>query len=215
MTSPTFPRGTILAAVLGSQAQGFAGPDSDTDYGSVFVGDWSLGGFEDPTQSVQYHDPDIWGHELGKFCKLALACNPTILELLFVGSYEVKTFAGSILVDNAKSFLSVKRISDAYRGYATSQVSRALKDDTLKPRRHALRLLWQGREALRTGTLPVHVPQDIRELILTCTTDDTRFQGTVDRFRWEIEEQTLHSPLPDYPDMNHIRDVVRAVRRTA
>ena len=145
------PVTTILQAVLGSHGQGFATPKSDRDFGQVYVRPgreilhWSYRRDDD---SIQLHEPeDEWGHELGKFVKLALNCNLTILELLFVPQrwVTVETWEGRLLRENGTAFLSRQKFHDATRGYATQQLRRAGSElRTDKARRHALRLIATG-----------------------------------------------------------------------
>lgn len=215
----TYPANAILGAVLGSHAQGFATPESDTDYGCVFVtpfDDLALTGFREPRQSIQEHEPDIWGHELGKFCRLAMGCHPNPLELLFTPNHDLVTHAGQLLVDNRDAFLSFNRVVNAYQGYAQSQVSRALKDGSIKPRRHALRLLWQCRETIRTGTVPVTTPTNVRVMIMSAVQSDDHFLTMSSDLRQDITVAAAgKSPLPDYPDEERIETIIRAIRRAS
>lgn len=74
----------LLVAVVGSRAHGLADDDSDIDRRGFYVpaarAHFSLDGA--PAQLV--HDDDqlcFW--EVGKFVRLALAANPTVLEMLY------------------------------------------------------------------------------------------------------------------------------------
>lgn len=73
-----------LVSLIGSQAYGMATPDSDSDYRGVYVADPEiLLGLDRPQPQFERKDPDITVFELGKFCELAMAANPNILEVLW------------------------------------------------------------------------------------------------------------------------------------
>lgn len=75
----------IVKMYAGSHAYGMALPTSDVDFRGIFVGDpinirtpfFPIGETEDPTED----DTKIF--ELSKFMKLALDCNPNVVELLW------------------------------------------------------------------------------------------------------------------------------------
>jgi len=164
------PPNVLLAGINGSTAYGLATEDSDVD---------RIGCYAAPTS--QFHGlhlpvgkaatwvstkPDATYHEAGKLAALLLSCNPTVTELVWLGSYEVKTPEGEALIGIRASFLSAKAVRNAYLGYATSQFGRIrnrgdgsfsadTRKRTAKHARHLWRLLYQGSEVHRTGYLPV------------------------------------------------------------
>lgn len=151
----------LLKGVVGSQAFGLAHAGSDKDYQGIFVAPTEafLGLHSKVQESYSFKDPDTTYHEVGKFCRLALGCNPTVLDLLWLEQYNVRTVLGTELVNLRNNFLSAPRIRGAYFGYANDQYSKLLKDDRFEKRaknaRHFLRLLTQGAQLYRTGTLQV------------------------------------------------------------
>lgn len=155
----------VLSAIVGSQAYGLAGPDSDYDYLGIYVADTdSIRGLYPKPETICRDNPDMTFHELGKFVRLALQCNPTILELLFVGEYHDCNETGEELVAMRSKFLSRKALS-SYIGCAIAQVkklgNREEPEDWVryaKHARHCFRLLQQGHELATTGSLTVRVP---------------------------------------------------------
>ena len=108
----------ILEAVVGSTAYGLATPDSDIDMLGVYVAPTEkILGLKSVQETIITKNPDKAIHEVGKFIHLAIQCNPTILELLFLEEYTTLTEEGKLLVDNRQAFLS-KKIFNAYGGYA-------------------------------------------------------------------------------------------------
>jgi len=217
----------ILQGIVGSTAYGLAREGSDVDRLGVFVA---------PTLDVaglDWHDskatrvtskPDSTVHEVGKFLRLALACNPTILEVLWLPDrlYECWDADGDALGDLREAFFWEKGIRNAYGGYARQQATKlaargdgTFSSDTrnrsVKHARHLLRLLRQGRGILETGSLTVEVenPEDYwafdamtpEQMIAVYAREDDLFHGA-------------RSVLPSEPDRTSVREVLRGIRRT-
>lgn len=176
---PTF---ALLSGIVGSRAYGLATEDSDTDRLGVFAYPTKkILGIHLPQQSVVRTDPDVTFHEAGKFISLALKCNPTITELLWLPEdlYETRTLLGEKLISIRQSLLSAPLVRNAYLGYATQQFRRLenrsehgdhsfsadTRKRTAKHARHLLRLLTQGMELYETGILTVRLadPERYRE----------------------------------------------------
>src|SRR4051812_45488267 len=121
----------ILEGIVGSRAYGLAREGSDVDHLGIFAYRtnefWVL---SQPTETVTHSGPqyteDRTYHEVGKYLRLALQCNPTILELLWLPDELIvqHEFEGSALRVIRRSFLSEQRVRDAYGGYAVQQAER-------------------------------------------------------------------------------------------
>jgi predicted nucleotidyltransferase len=168
------PNVVLLSGVVGSTAYGLAGPDSDED---------RLGMYAAPT--IQFHglhppvakaasivktEPDFTLHEAGKFAKLCLGGNPTVMELLWLPEYEVITALGKDLITIRSSFLSARKVRDSYLGYATQQFARLerrgdgsfsadTRKRTAKHARHLMRLCHQGFILYVSGRLVIKLDQ--------------------------------------------------------
>lgn len=172
----------LLRGVVGSTAYGLNRKGSDVDRLGVFVA---------PTLEVaglNWHpkresrvgktdDGDATFHEVGKFLRLALKCNPTITELLWLPGPLIEVmhpFYGTRLIAIREALLSEGYVRDAYGGYARQQAEKLrrhallsnkmdayfssdTRNRTTKHARHLLRLLRQGRQLLETGSLTVTV----------------------------------------------------------
>ena len=134
---------TIFLVVSGSQAYGFASPDSDWDYRGIAIPPFDsyigiLDKFEqivdsDKNKHVYTHypeglvqtDSDMQVMELTKFIGLAAQGNPSIIEILFTDPdfYVIKHTIMDRLLDNKHLFLS-KSIKSRFCGYALSQLHR-------------------------------------------------------------------------------------------
>lgn len=121
-------------------------------------------------------DLDVVVYSARKWCRLALAGNPTVLLALFVPDADVvfRNNAGVELIDNADRFVS-KLAAERFIGYLRSQRAAMTGEfgaHTNRPElvevhgydtkfaMHALRLGVQGAELLTTGriTLPIAEP---------------------------------------------------------
>jgi predicted nucleotidyltransferase len=218
----------LLSGVVGSTAYGLKTPESDTDY---------LGMYAAPT--VQFHglhppvdkrasrvtkNPDTTLHEVGKFAKLALGGNPTVMELLWLHEYETVTDLGAEAVQIREAFLSAPRVRDAYLGYATQQFRKLsdrgdgsfaadLRKNTSKHARHLMRLCYQGLILYCTGQLVIKLPspQDFRDFGEQVADGD---QGLALKLITDYEEQfnSSASVLPDEPDEAKVEEWLRKVR---
>lgn len=216
----------LLSGIVGSTAYGLAREGSDVDRLGVFVAptvdvaglDWHRDHETDVTTK-----PDKTLHEIGKYLRLALKCNPTIMELLHLPEpllEWVHLGYGDELIEMRGAFLSTHAVRSAYGGYARQQADRLAgrgdgsfssdtRKRTTKHARHTLRLLRAGRQLLATGRLQVEVdnPGDYFAF------DDMTTEQMLDVFRHEdaLFADTA-SVLPDEPDKARVRDYLRRVR---
>ncbi len=110
----------------GSHLYGTNTPDSDIDTRGVFIPsiEYFLGvaqrttGYRDKITDTEYH-------ELSHFFKLALKCNPNIIEYFFIPTSQMITSSKEwdLIVENKDLFLSSKA-KHTFTGYAFSQMKR-------------------------------------------------------------------------------------------
>lgn len=130
--------GTILRAVVGSQAHGATSEASqgDRDEMGVFVEHPSaVCGLESNDHVLWRSKPhgvrseagdlDLTMYSLRKFCRLAVSGNPSILMLLWLPEYLVQTKLGKNLVDLREAFVS-KEAGERFLGYLVSQKQKML-----------------------------------------------------------------------------------------
>ena len=207
----------IIEAIRGSTAYGLAREGSDIDIVGVFVAPTEdILSLDPPPETLQRHDPDYTHHEIGKFVRLALKCNPTVLELLYMDRYEELTEEGRMLIDNRDAFLS-RAAYDSYGAYAMAQARRlATKDDAEawgrygKHVRHCFRLLQQGRQLLETGTMTLVVPNPEELIALGHKPAEevlAEFERVYEEFR------AVKTALPEKPDRERVNEMLLAVRR--
>lgn len=166
----------LLEGVVGSTAYGLDTPDSDVDILGLYACDTrELHGLKDVVETTVRTGPDATYHEARKYCRLALRCNPTVMELLWLPDYRQQTELGRELIGIRKKFLSAL-VRDTYLGYATQQFklleqrgdgtfSADTAKRTAKHARHLRRLIYQGTQLYHTGELVIKVknPEAYRE----------------------------------------------------
>lgn len=219
----------ILQGVVGSTAYGLAREGSDVDRLGVFMAPTEeFLGLSPPVNkraTIVQHEPDLTLHEVGKFCALALQCNPTILELLWLPEelYEVRTIECYQLRDRRSAFLSRQRVRDAYFGYATQQFHRLATRSRFpdvpvnrieKHARHLRRLLVQGFELYTSGMMNVRVenPDEYFEFGERVAQGELHIADElIQAYRFRFD--TMSSPLPEQPDTARVESFLRQTRR--
>ncbi len=212
---------TIYAVVVGSQAYGLAGPDSDHDRRGVYAAPtelfWRL---DKPPTHLDGPQQEQFSWELERFCALGLQANPTVLECLWSPLIETITADGQALLERRDAFLS-RRIADSYGRYAREQFRKldAHRDRTGELRgkqaMHMLRLLIAGAHVLRTGDVLVDVGGH-RDRLLAVRRGETPYP---DVRRWaehlvaELDTAAAGTKLPDQPDRGAVDALLAAVRR--
>ncbi|MFB7673738.1 DNA polymerase beta superfamily protein [Kitasatospora purpeofusca] len=172
---PSSPPGTVLlSGIVGSTAYGLAHAGSDIDRLGLFAAPTEgFHGLHRPAESHVSTKPDRTLHEAAKWCRLALSCNPTATELVWLPEelYEVRGPLGEELIAIRRSFLSARGVRTAYLGYATQQFRKLLTRDTSDPvtraraakhARHLVRLLEQAVHLHESGHNLVRLPDPER-----------------------------------------------------
>ena len=156
----------MFKVVVGSRVQGLDGPDSDMDVKGVFAAPFAAlcNPFQPLPNGIGGRGNDRWGvdeyiYELQHFCKLASACNPTVLETLYSNLVLETSPLGDELRANADRFINGWTAKQAFEGYARQQALRMqldkqqdvqviseqiAKHGNPKPLVHRLRILEQG-----------------------------------------------------------------------
>ncbi|MER7705269.1 nucleotidyltransferase domain-containing protein [Kitasatospora sp. NPDC097605] len=170
----TAPGTVLLSGIVGSTAYGLAHAGSDIDRLGLFAAPTErFHGLHRPAESHVTTAPDRTLHEAAKWCRLALGCNPTASELVWLPDdlYEVRTPLGEELIAIRRSFLSARAVRNAYLGYATQQFRKLRTRDASDPAgraraakhaRHLVRLLDQAVHLHEAGHNLVRLPDPER-----------------------------------------------------
>lgn len=224
-------RHILLEGIVGSTAYGFATDNSDVDRLGMFAAStWEILGLSRVAESVVTTAPDRTLHEALKWCRLAMKCNPTAMELVWLPDdlYEVRTELGEQLIFIREAFLSRKAVRNSYLGYATQQLAKlkntqvkmdshedraTVTDRRHKHARHLVRLITQGTGLHADAFLEVRLdkPDWIWEMGEQVVADP----GYGDSLIYAAE-QLFDEPgvLPEEPDADAIEGWLMDVRRT-
>ena len=169
-------------------------------------------------------DIDRTVYSLRKWCRLALAGNPTVMLLLHVPDEQCSVLEepGRSLRANADWFAS-RRAGRSYLGYMQRQRDRMTGErgqmrvnrpelieehgfDT-KYAGHVLRLGYQGIEFLETGRLTLPMRDAERSRVLDVRNGHVPFADVLaeaDDLRSRLEALLEESPLPERPDVDAV-----------
>lgn len=167
-------------------------------------------------------DLDVVVYSLRKWCRLALAGNPTVLLVLFVPDEEVvvRDTVGCELVANAHRFVS-RLAGDRFLGYLASQRASmvgagartnrpelvAAHGYDTKFAMHALRLGFQGAELLRTGRITLPVPEPALSELRAVRRGEVPLEQAVrriDEVAAELADLNASPRVPDQPDRSWV-----------
>jgi predicted nucleotidyltransferase len=204
----------ILSVVMGSRAYGLDGAGSDTDRRGVFVAPtaafWRL---DKPPSHRDGPLPEQFSWEVERFCVLALAANPTVLECLWSPLVETVTPYGERLRELRGAFLS-RRAEETFSGYADAQFRRL---DPAAPKwkqaMHMIRLLLSGLHLVLHGEPLVRVDA-FRDRLLAVRRGEMPW-AEVDAWRAALvaELTGARGVLPDAPDRGRVESFLVDVRR--
>ncbi|MER6360016.1 nucleotidyltransferase domain-containing protein [Kitasatospora sp. NPDC001527] len=218
------PPGTVLlSGIVGSTAYGLAHAGSDVDRLGLFAAPTErFHGLHRPAESQVTTAPDRTLHEAAKWCRLALGCNPTASELVWLPDdlYEVRTPLGEELIGIRRSFLSARAVRNAYLGYATQQFRKLRTRDTSDPAsraraakhaRHLVRLLDQAVRLHEAGHNLVRLPdpERVRELGERIADDPDRAERLLTAAADRLDRPGV---LPERPDERPADAWLRRVR---
>lgn len=213
----------IFCCVIGSQAYGLAGAESDVDRRGIYLptGEmhWSLYGVPD---QLENHSTQEAYWELQKFLILALKANPNALECLYTPLVETATPLAQELLAMRSIFLS-RLVYQTYNGYVMSQFKKMQADlrnhgqVKWKHVMHLIRLLLSGISALREGVVPVREELH-RDLLLAIRRGETPWND-VNAWRLslhkEFNEAFEKTTLPERPDYERADAFLKRARRLA
>lgn len=211
---------TIYHARHGSHAYGLNIETSDEDFKGICIPplEMQLGflhNFEQHEEMVSKgHPADLVVYGLKKFCKLAAACNPNIVEVLFCDQADIlkMTEVGEEFRHHRHKFLS-KLAFNSFSGYALSQrkhcETRGLDD--VRARKNAMHLVRLSRmclEIMRDGQ--VHVKRTDREELLAIRNGERTLDSIfheVDDLYVRAKECMAVSHLPNKPDYVELEEL--------
>jgi predicted nucleotidyltransferase len=213
----------IYRCVIGSQAYGLAGEDSDIDRRGIYLPPaelhWSLYGVPD---QVERDDTQEAYWEIQKFLVLALKANPNVLECLYTPMVETATPLAEKLLAMKSIFLS-RMVYQTYNGYVLSQFKKMQADlrnqghIKWKHVMHLVRLLLSGIRIMREGFVPVKV-EEHRDKLLAIRRGEMPWEEVENwrkRLHREFNDASETTKLPERPDYEKANAFLVDARRLA
>lgn len=219
-TTKRYEDTTILKVLVGSRAHGLHNDASDYDFRGVFVTPTHKILSLDPgTKNTQWIEGDVdntsW--EIGHFLRLAVRCNPTILET-FLAPVENSTPIGDELRSLFPYTWNSHGVRDAFVGYGLNQRKKFLEAKDGRPEKFAVayaRTLIQAYELLTTGTFTIRISETEHGPMLIKWKHGNFTYGEVIQFckEWEerVREAYIYSP-PKETNMQVINSFLLKVR---
>jgi uncharacterized protein len=213
----------IYRCVIGSQAYGLAGEESDVDRRGIYLPTadqhWSIYGVPEQLENEQTQEA-YW--ELQKFLVLALKANPNVLECLYTPLVEKATPLAEELLAMREVFLS--RIAyQTYNGYVMSQFKKMQTDIRnhgqvkWKHVMHLIRLLLSGIVVLRDAFVPVKV-EEHRDRLLAIRRGEVPWEE-VEAWRLNLHREFNAAfeatKLPERPDYERANAFLVSARHRA
>jgi len=220
--------GRIVQLVeAGSTAFGLNTAQSDLDRHGIFIAPikqvLSVRGLAKETHELKDDLGDIVLHEIGKFLRLALQGNPTILNNLWIDPAILLTEEGQELRYLRQRLLHKGSIQP-FIGYAKSQLSHLEKGQSIhgkgghptgKWAMHLFRLIYQGMDLATYGTVTIKFdPVRLAFLRQLRAGDNLEEVPRLGReLLAELEAKAVFNvPLPDKPDIEAVNAYLLKVR---
>jgi len=217
----------VFESICGSKLYGTDTPESDTDYRGAAIPPIQVYFGTQRFEQIETKKPDRVIYAIDKAVKLITACNPNMIEMLYVPErFVIRQHAyWTRLVENRHLFLS-KKARHTFSGYAFSQLKRIkdhrrwLEKPPEKPDRAEMGLNPHGREfsedhlaALRV--LPRElVHEDKRDLVKRELEYSARMSEWKGYDRWLKERNPKRLVLEEAYgyDLKHAMHLVRLLR---
>ncbi len=211
----------LLTTVVGSILHGTNGPGSDEDVRTLFLYPTATVlsiGIDRPKDALRQPGRDLNAWELGHFLSLCTKGSPTTLEVLLAPP-EVSTPEGDEIRALFPQMLSRRAVFAAFDGFARSEKKTFQSPDsdrTFKSMGHHLRVLYNGVELLRTGTMTVRiVDTPIGETVLKAKRGQLTEAEVIrlgEELRLELQAAEKVSCLPEEIDIRPINQYLLRVR---
>ncbi len=216
----------ILKVIVGSQAHGLAGPDSDYDYRGVFVVPTSeilsIGPHQDETRWIEGNEDDTsW--EIGKFLLMATKCNPTVLETFLAPQVISENPENDVYGTELRALFphvwNSQYVKDAFIGYGVNQRKKFFENKDKRAPKYAtayLRVLYNAWELLSKRTFSVSlVGSPVYEYCKRFKAGDYSPGEVINEcFKWETEVLKAYNANPDKKtNMEPINEFLLKVRK--
>lgn len=218
----------ILRVLCGSRAYGLHDDGSDFDYHGIFVVPTatllSIGPKIRETAWIEGTEQDNTAWEVGHFLRLAVHCNPTVLET-FVAPVETQSEWGGRVRALFPYVISRKRVYEAFRGYSHNQRKKMFEptggvragERMWKFAVSYIRVLYHGIRLLQTGAYDPLIPEsEMRDFLMAVKLGEVAKGVIVDRaegLQSDLTDAYLESSIAEEPSMDAVNEVLLTLRR--
>ncbi|HET8579684.1 MAG TPA: nucleotidyltransferase domain-containing protein [Nitrospiraceae bacterium] len=211
---------TILRVLVGSQAHGLAGPDSDADYRSVFAiptEEMFRLGFKYQGTRMVKEEADETSWEIGLFLSLATEGHPLILET-FLAPVITADKWGTELRALFPAVWTPQIAYEAFVGYAMNQRKKFLEKKDSRPAKYAvtyLRALYNLCELLQTGTFTIQIGETPIGATIARIKDGVFRTGEVIDLgeEWILEASRRVTNCRHLPDLDRVNEFLLRLRK--
>ena len=211
---------TILKVLVGSQAHGLSGPESDADFRSVFVIptiEMFRLGFRYSGARLVKEEADETSWEIGHFLSLATHCHPLVLET-FVAPVVAMDEWGTELRHLFPHVWSPQPAHDAFLNYCENQRKKMLDKKDERPAKYAaayLRVLFNLCELLERGTFSIRIAETpIGETVRKIKEGNYRVGEVIDRGEdWSQEASRRLMDCHHRSDLAQVDDFLIRIRK--
>lgn len=214
----------ILKVLVGSRAHHLSREDSDYDYRAVFVVptvDFLRLGAKVKNTSWVEGTTDEVAWELGHFLKMAVHCNPNIIDV-FMAPIESADLYGKHLRNLLPAVLSRKRAFEAYLGYSKNQQKKLMDQDAAdtpvvwRSGVTYIRALLNGIDLLLEGKYEMEVAKEWRDFLMDVRAGKVS-RGTVIDEAVKLQRVLYtawgESTLPNEPNLAAVNEFLLRVRK--
>jgi len=210
----------ILKVLVGSQAHGLAGPESDADYRSVFVirtEEMFRIGFKQQGTRMEKGQADETSWEIGLFLSLATEGHPLILETFLAPVITVDKW-GTELRSLLPAVWTPRIAHTAFVVYALNQRKKFLEKKDARPAKYAaayLRVLYNLCELLQTGTFTIRIGETPIGPTIARIKDGTIRTGEVIDLgeEWILEASRCVANCRHLPDLDRVNEFLVRLRK--
>jgi predicted nucleotidyltransferase len=213
----------ILRVLCGSRAYGLEHEDSDYDFHGIFVVPtdklllpWVK--VEETSWVEGNEDNTAW--EVGKFLKLALTSNPTVLETFKAPVVEHNAW-GDAVRKLFPAVISRERAFQSFFHYGSKQRKKFLERKDDRPMKFAvslIRVLLHGIELLNTGDYTINLGHDpeVVKMLHEIRLNEWAFGDIIDwsmRLEDNLKAAYEESQVQEEPDIEKVEHTLIAIRK--